>query len=67
MSAGPKDLTGFIDAFVSGPANMASSNITLPTATPATGPISLLPVGRKNYEFIGILRLHDLIQAGLNS
>ena len=30
-------------------------------------PISLLPVVGKNYEFIGILRLHDLIQAGLNS
>ncbi len=29
-------------------------------------PISLLPVVGKNYEFIGILRLHDLIQAGLS-
>ena len=29
-------------------------------------PISLLPVVGKNYEFIGIIRLHDLIQAGLN-
>ena len=29
-------------------------------------PISLLPVIDKNYEFIGILRLHDLIQAGLS-
>ncbi len=29
-------------------------------------PISLLPVVGEDYEFIGILRLHDLIQAGLN-
>jgi len=29
-------------------------------------PISILPVLGKDYEFIGILRLHDLIQAGLN-
>ena len=29
-------------------------------------PISLLPVIGKNHEFIGILRLHDLIQAGLS-
>ena len=29
-------------------------------------PISLLPVIGENYEFIGILRLHDLIQAGLS-
>ncbi len=29
-------------------------------------PISLLPVIGKNFEFIGILRLHDLIQAGLS-
>ncbi len=30
-------------------------------------PISLLPVVGENYEFVGILRLHDLIQAGLNN
>ena len=29
-------------------------------------PISLLPVIGENYEFVGILRLHDLIQAGLS-
>ena len=29
-------------------------------------PISLLPVLGKNSEFIGLLRLHDLIQAGLS-
>jgi len=29
-------------------------------------PISLLPVIGKNSEFIGILRLHDLIQSGLS-
>ena len=29
-------------------------------------PISILPVIGKNSEFIGILRLHDLIQAGLS-
>ena len=42
--AGPNERAGFMDALVSGPANMASSKITLPTAKPATGPISLLPV-----------------------
>ena len=42
--AGASDRIGFIDAFVSGPANMASSKITLPIAIPAIGPISLLPV-----------------------
>ena len=29
-------------------------------------PISLLPVIGQNHEIIGILRLHDLIQAGLS-
>ena len=42
--AGANERMGFIDAFVNGPANMASKRITLPTAIPAIGPISLLPV-----------------------
>ena len=42
--AGAKDLAGFIDAFVIGPANMASRRITDPTAIAAIVPISLLPV-----------------------
>jgi hypothetical protein len=43
-SAGAKDRIGFIDAFVNGPANIASKRMTLPIAIPAIGPISLLPV-----------------------
>ena len=43
-SAGPNERAGFMEALVRGPANMASSKITLPTAKPDTGPISLLPV-----------------------
>jgi hypothetical protein len=42
--AGAKERIGFIEAFVRGPANIASKRITLPTAIPAIGPISLLPV-----------------------
>ena len=47
---------------------ITSKSPTLPLCAAAPfKPISLLPVVGKNYEFIGILRLHDLIQAGLNS
>ena len=42
--AGAKERIGFIEAFVKGPANIASKRITLPIAIPAMGPISLLPV-----------------------
>jgi hypothetical protein len=43
-TAGAMDRAGFIEAFVMGPANMASNNTTPPIAIPATTPISLLPV-----------------------
>ncbi len=42
--SGAKDRAGFIEAFVIGPANMASNKTTAPIAIPAIIPVSLLPV-----------------------
>jgi len=42
--AGARERIGFIEAFVIGPANMASNKITAPTAMAAIVPTSLLPV-----------------------
>ena len=41
-SAGPSERAGFIEAPLMGPANMASSAITAPIATPAVIPFSAL-------------------------
>src|SRR5207244_10303737 len=42
--AGPSDRAGFIDAPQIGPANIASSPITAPTAIPAVMPFTAAPV-----------------------
>src|SRR5438477_964006 len=44
ITAGPSDRAGFIDAPQIGPANIASSPITAPTAIPAVMPFSAAPV-----------------------